>query len=51
MTIEDRLTTLESLWSVWADNGRAMTGEQWALPTRLGGWDVRSRQQMRGASC
>jgi len=42
MTIEDRLTTLESLWSVWADNGRAMTGEQWALPTRLGGWDVRS---------
>jgi uncharacterized protein (TIGR03083 family) len=42
MTIEDRLTTLETLWSVWADNGRAMTGEQWALPTRLDGWDVRS---------
>jgi uncharacterized protein (TIGR03083 family) len=42
MTIEDRLTTLETLWSVWAESGRAMTDEQWVLPTRLGGWDVRS---------
>ena len=42
MTIEDRLTTLETLWSIWADNGREMTDEQWARPTRLGSWDVRS---------
>src|SRR5882724_5958864 len=38
----DRLTTLDSLWSAWAEHGRAMTAEQWALPTRLGAWDVRS---------
>lgn len=38
----DRLTTLETLWSAWADCGRAMTDDQWALPTRLEAWDVRS---------
>lgn len=42
MTIDDRLTTLDALWSVWAEHGRAMTDEQWQLPTRLGDWDVRS---------
>ena len=42
MTIEDRLTTLDTLWSVWAEHGRAMTDEQWGRPTRLGTWDVRS---------
>lgn len=39
---DDRLTTLDTLWSAWAEAGRAMTDEQWALPTRLGTWDVRS---------
>jgi uncharacterized protein (TIGR03083 family) len=42
MTIEDRLTTLDTLWSVWAEHGLALTGEQWRRPTRLGTWDVRS---------
>ena len=42
MTNGDRLTTLDGLWSIWAEQGRAMTGEQWARPTRLGDWDVRS---------
>jgi uncharacterized protein (TIGR03083 family) len=42
MTIDDRLTTVGALWSVWAEHGRAMTDEQWAQPTRLGAWDVRS---------
>jgi uncharacterized protein (TIGR03083 family) len=42
MTIDDRLTTLAALWSVWAGHGRAMTDEQWQRPTRLGDWDVRS---------
>jgi uncharacterized protein (TIGR03083 family) len=42
MTIEDRLTTLEALWSTWAELGQAMTDEQWGRPTRLGQWDVRS---------
>jgi uncharacterized protein (TIGR03083 family) len=42
MTIEDRLTTLDTLWSVWAEHGLAMTDEQWRRPTRLGAWDVRS---------
>src|SRR3954451_12534281 len=42
MTIDDRLTTIGALWSVWAERGRAMTDEQWQLPTRLGDWDVRS---------
>jgi hypothetical protein len=42
MMIEDRLTTLDTLWSVWAEHGRAMTDEQWGRSTRLGTWDVRS---------
>lgn len=42
MTIVDRFGTLEALWSVWAEHGRAMTGAQWQQPTRLGEWDVRS---------
>jgi uncharacterized protein (TIGR03083 family) len=42
MTIEERLTTLDTLWSVWAQHGLALTDEQWTLPTRLGTWDVRS---------
>jgi uncharacterized protein (TIGR03083 family) len=42
MSIDDRLTTLGTLWSVWATHGPAMTDEQWQSPTRLGDWDVRS---------
>jgi uncharacterized protein (TIGR03083 family) len=42
MTVDERLGTLDALWSVWAELGRTMTDEQWARPTRLGAWDVRS---------
>jgi hypothetical protein len=42
VTIDDRLTAVGALWSVWAERGHAMTDEQWQLPTRLGDWDVRS---------
>lgn len=42
MTSDDRLNTLDALWSVWAEHGQAMTDEQWRQPTRLGDWDVRS---------
>jgi uncharacterized protein (TIGR03083 family) len=42
MTLGDRLTTLETLWSVWAEHGRSMTDEQWMSPTRLSAWNVRS---------
>jgi Mycothiol maleylpyruvate isomerase N-terminal domain len=42
MMLEDRLTTLDTLWSAWAEHGQAMTDEHWALPTRLGTWDARS---------
>jgi uncharacterized protein (TIGR03083 family) len=42
MTTEDRLTTLDGLWSVWAQHGLAMTDEQWERPTRLGTWDIRT---------
>src|SRR4051812_47361091 len=42
MTHGDRFHTLEALWALWADRGRAMTEEQWQLPTRLAGWNVRS---------
>jgi hypothetical protein len=42
MTIDDRLDTLDALWTVWAGYGHAMTEEQWRRPTRLGDWDVRS---------
>jgi hypothetical protein len=42
MTLDERLDALGALWSLWAGHGRAMTDEQWRLPTRLGDWDVRS---------
>ncbi|HEV8172992.1 MAG TPA: maleylpyruvate isomerase N-terminal domain-containing protein [Actinoplanes sp.] len=42
MTIDDRLTTLDALWSIWAGHGQAMAGDQWSRPTRLGDWNVRS---------
>jgi uncharacterized protein (TIGR03083 family) len=42
MTMDDRLNTLEALWSAWAGHGQALTDEQWRQPTRLGDWDVRS---------
>src|SRR3954470_5697858 len=42
MTSDDRLTTLDGLWRIWVEAGRAMTDEQWARPTRLTEWDVRS---------
>lgn len=42
MTPDDRLSTLDELWAVWAAHGTSMTEEQWRLPTRLGTWDVRS---------
>jgi uncharacterized protein (TIGR03083 family) len=42
MTLDHRLSTLDSLWEVWAAHGASMTEEQWRLPTRLGDWDVRS---------
>lgn len=41
MTLDDRLSTLDALWVVWAAHGRSFTDEQWALPTRLGDWTVR----------
>jgi uncharacterized protein (TIGR03083 family) len=42
MTLDDRLTALDTLWAAWAEHGRSLTDEQWKLPTRLGTWDVRS---------
>ena len=42
MTLDEHLDTLGALWSLWAEQGRAMTDEQWRRPTRLGDWDVRS---------
>jgi len=42
LTLSGRLSTLDALWSVWAEHGQAMTDEQWRRPTRLGDWDVRS---------
>ncbi len=45
----DRLSTLESLWAVWAAHGTSMTEEQWRLPTLLGAWDVRSLYAHHGS--
>jgi len=42
MMIDDRLSMLEALWSIWAERGQSLTEEQWQCPTRLGDWDVRS---------
>ncbi|MEV4351607.1 maleylpyruvate isomerase N-terminal domain-containing protein [Actinoplanes sp. NPDC049596] len=41
MTIDDRLTTLDALWSAWAATGRAMDDADWDRPTRLDDWTVR----------
>jgi uncharacterized protein (TIGR03083 family) len=42
MPIDDRLTTLDALWSVWAATGKGLTDDDWQLPTRLDGWDLRA---------
>jgi uncharacterized protein (TIGR03083 family) len=42
MNADDRLETLSALWSAWEKCGRALTDEQWALPTRLEAWDIRA---------
>lgn len=39
---DDRLATLDSLWSAWAAIGRDLTEDDWQRPTRLDDWDVRS---------
>jgi uncharacterized protein (TIGR03083 family) len=49
MTFEERLTTLDALWSAWAEHGAAMTDAQWRRPTRLGTWDVRSLYAHHGS--
>jgi uncharacterized protein (TIGR03083 family) len=49
MTIEDRLLVLDALWSAWQEHGKTMTDGQWARPTRLGDWDVRSLYAHAGA--
>lgn len=49
MTLDDRLSTLDALWAVWAAHGTSMTAEQWSRPTRLGDWDVRSLFAHHGA--
>jgi len=42
MSIDDRLTTLDALWSVWAATGKDLTDADWHRPTRLEGWDLRA---------
>src|SRR4051812_42300116 len=42
MSIDDRLTTLDALWSVWAATGEGLTDADWQRPTRLDGWDLRA---------
>jgi hypothetical protein len=42
MSIDDRLTTLDALWSVWAATGKDLTHADWRRPTRLDGWDLRA---------
>lgn len=42
MPIDDRLTTLDALWQVWATIGAGLTDDDWQRPTRLDDWDVRS---------
>ncbi|GAA0912532.1 maleylpyruvate isomerase N-terminal domain-containing protein [Virgisporangium ochraceum] len=49
MTLDDRLSTLDELWAVWAAHGTSMTDEQWSRPTRLGDWDVLSLFAHHGA--
>jgi uncharacterized protein (TIGR03083 family) len=42
MTIDDRLNTLDALWSVWATTGRNLTDADWDRPTRLDDWTIRN---------
>jgi hypothetical protein len=42
MSIDDRLSTLDALWQVWATIGAGLSDEDWQRPTRLDDWDVRS---------
>jgi uncharacterized protein (TIGR03083 family) len=49
MMLEDRLTTLDGLWSAWKVHGQTMTDEQWGRSTRLDTWDVRSLFAHAGA--
>jgi uncharacterized protein (TIGR03083 family) len=42
MPIDDRLATLDALWSVWAATGKGLSEADWAAPTRLDGWDLRA---------
>ncbi|MFF5288648.1 maleylpyruvate isomerase N-terminal domain-containing protein [Paractinoplanes globisporus] len=42
MSIDDRLTTLDALWSVWAATGKGLADDDWRRPTRLEGWDLRA---------
>jgi uncharacterized protein (TIGR03083 family) len=42
MTVDDRLDTLDDLWSAWASIGRGLTDADWRRPTRLDDWDVRA---------
>lgn len=37
-----RLVALGETWKVWAELGRSLTGERWAVATRCAGWDVAS---------
>jgi uncharacterized protein (TIGR03083 family) len=49
MTLDDRLSTLDALWAVWAAHGTSMTEDHWSRPTRLGDWTVRSLFAHHGA--
>src|SRR3954467_1136859 len=42
MLIDDRLTTLDALWSVGAAPGKDMPDADWRRPPRLDGWDLRA---------
>ncbi|GAA0480832.1 hypothetical protein Ade02nite_55950 [Paractinoplanes deccanensis] len=42
MTIDDRLNTLDALWSVWAATGRTLDDADWERATRLDDWTVRN---------
>jgi hypothetical protein len=42
MTVDDRLDTLDALWSAWAAIGSGLTEADWQRPTRLDDWDVRA---------
>jgi len=42
MTVDERLDTLDELWSAWAGIGPGLTEADWRRPTRLDDWDVRA---------